>query len=162
MPNDHVLRLSKDRDRAHRQAQGALAEWLLQLRADVQTDLGIDQRILTGGDSVDDQRSIDRDVALDHAESDRAEFEVPGGAADEADSPTIRFERGAGSGQGVDAAIKVQPDEPAWRPSRAGRSRSGSSIVGIQADPGHAGTIRSASYAYSLAITDVTSKASVS
>jgi hypothetical protein len=51
----------------------------------VEADLGIDQGLLCGGDSIDGQLSLNGCAALDQTQSNGAELEVPCRAADEAD-----------------------------------------------------------------------------
>ena len=102
------------------------------------------------------------DVALDQTEGDRAELVVPGRAADEPDRPAVQLQRRARLGQGVRAAVQVQPDQPAGRPAQVVHPGDGllaavaalvqvdrdaeqpdlvgdGAVVGVQPDPGHAG-----------------------
>ena len=102
------------------------------------------------------------DVALDQAQGDRARARSGGPSCRRSRPCGPRSERGAGGGQGVGAAVQLQPDQPAGRAAegvdagdrllaavaalvqvhrrpRAAELVGNRSVVGVQADPRDAG-----------------------
>src|SRR5215203_6081002 len=86
-----------------------------ELRSDVQPNLWIDEDFLSSRNALHDQILVGGDTALDQAEGDRTQLEVPRGPADEADLASLSQQRCACPGQGFSSAVEVQPNQAAGR-----------------------------------------------
>ena len=129
----------------------------------MEADVGIDQRLLCCGDAIDGQRRLDGRATLDQAQGNGAELEVACRAAHETHGAPIELQLRPRSRQCIDAAVQVQPYQPARRPSevvdpgnrllasvttfvqvngnaeQADLVRDGA-VIGVEADPGYAGS----------------------
>jgi hypothetical protein len=79
----------------------------------LQADLGVDQDFLRDRHAVDGELDVERHIALDHRERDRAEFVVACGGADEADDLVALEQIRADRREPVLGAVQMQQGQAA-------------------------------------------------
>src|SRR3954471_23935264 len=95
------------------------------LATHVEADLGVDDDLLRGRETLDLELLVERPVALDQRQRDRAQLVVAGRGADETDHLLPRPQVGADRGQPVLGAVEVEQRESARRTTEVVHARDG-------------------------------------